>query len=333
VTNRLLHKRREFITLLGGAAAWPLGARAQQAAMPVIGSLYGTSAAEWAAPMEGFRQGLREMGFVEGHNVVIEYRWAEGNFDRMPAMAADLISRKVSVILVGGSIAGVRAALDATRTIPIVFTTASDPVATGLVASLNRPGGNATGVTVIAVALGPKKMELLHEMIPTATKIAFLVNPTNAGTLKVESPAVHSAAHHLGLEVIVLNASTEGEIEGAFVSAAEQGAAGVYIGSDAFLVGRREQIAALGMRHRVATISPTRNEVLAGELMSYGPSQADMYRQAGVYVGRILKGEKPADLPVLQPTKFELVINLKTARALGLTVPPSLLATADEVIE
>jgi putative tryptophan/tyrosine transport system substrate-binding protein len=273
------------------------------------------------------------MGFVEGRNVIIEYRWAEGHFDRMPAMAADLVGRKVAVILVGGSIAGVRAALGATRTIPIVFTTASDPVATGLVASLNRPGGNATGVTVIAVALGPKKVELLHEMIPTATKIAFLVNPTNPGTIEVESPGVHSAAHHLGLEVIVLNASTESEIEGSFVSAAQQGVAGVYIGSDAFLVGRREQIAALGMRHRLATISPTRNEVVAGELMSYGPSQAHMYRQAGVYLGRILNGEKPADLPVLQPTKFELVINLKTAKALGVTIPDKLLALADEVIE
>jgi putative tryptophan/tyrosine transport system substrate-binding protein len=305
-------KRRELIAAFGGAvAAWPLAARAQQPAMPVVGTLYGTSAAEWAAPMAGFRRGLSEMGFVEGRNVIIEYRWAEGHFDRMPAMAADLVGRKVAVILVGGSIAGVRAALGATRTIPIVFTTASDPVATGLVASLNRPGGNATGVTVIAVALGPKKVELLHEMIPTATKIAFLVNPTNPGTIEVESPGVHSAAHHLGLEVIVLNASTESEIEGSFVSAAQQGVAGVYIGSDAFLVGRREQIAALGMRHRLATISPTRNEVVAGELMSYGPSQAHMYRQAGVYLGRILNGEKPADLPVLQPTKFELVIKPK----------------------
>jgi len=327
-------RRREFITLLGGAAAAsPLAARAQQSAIPVVGSLYGASAAKWTAPMAGFRRGLSEMGFVEGRNVFIEYRWADGHFDRMAEMAADLVGRNVAVILVGGSIAGVRAALSVTRTIPIVFTTASDPVATGLVASLNRPGGNATGVTVIAVALGAKKVELLHEMIPRATKIAFLANPNNAGTVEVESPGVHSAAHRLGLELIVLNASTESEIESSFVSAAQQGAAGVYIGSDAFLVGQREQIGALGTRHTLATMSPTRNDVVAGGLMSYGPSQADTYRHAGFYVGRILKGEKPADLPVLQPTKFELVINLKTAKALGLTVPPTLLALADEVIE
>jgi putative ABC transport system substrate-binding protein len=206
-------------------------------------------------------------------------------------------------------------------------------VAVGLVASLNRPGGNATGVTLFAVALGQKKVELLHEMIPKLRKIAFLVNPNNQTTIEVESPGVHSAAHHLGLELIVLSASTESEIESSFEAAAKQNAAGVYIGSDAFLVGQREQIAALGLRHRLAIISPTRNEVIAGELMSYGPSQSDMYRQVGIYVGRILKGEKPGELPVLQPSKFELVINLKTANALGLTIPPALLARADEVIE
>ena len=327
-------RRRELISALcGTAVVWPLVARAQQPAIPVVGSLYGTSAEKWTAPMAGFRRGLSEMGFDEGRNVFIEYRWADGHFDRMAEMAADLVGRKVAVILVGGNLAGVRAALGATQTIPIVFTTASDPVSTGLVASLNRPGGNATGVTVIAVALGAKKVELLHEMIPTATKIAFLANPNNRGTFEIESPQVYSAAHHLGLELIVLNASTESEIESSFVSAAQQGAAGVYIGSDAFLVGQREQIGALGTRHTLATMSPTRNDVVAGGLMSYGPSQADTYRHAGVYVGRILKGEKPADLPVLQPTKFELVINLKTAKALGLTVPPTLLALADEVIE
>jgi putative ABC transport system substrate-binding protein len=327
-------KRRDFITLLGGASvAWPLAARAQQPAMPVIGSLYGASAAEWAGPMSGFRGGLSESGFVEGRNVTIEYRWAEGQFDRMPAMAADLVSRKVAVILVGGSVAGVRAAMAATQTIPIVFTTASNPVASGLVASLNRPDGNATGVTVIAVELGPKKVELLHEMIPTATKIALLVNPNNPETMQPESQDLQAAAHHFGLELIVINASTESEIERAFAVAAKQRAAALYVGSDAFLVGRREQIATLGLRYALATISPTRNEAVAGGLMSYGSSQMDMYRQAGVYVGRILKGEKPRDLPVLQPTKFELVINLKTAKALGLDVPPALLALADEVIE
>ncbi len=327
-------RRRYFITLLGGAAAtWPLAARAQQSTMPVIGTLYGTRAAEWAAPMAGFRRGLSETGFVEGRNVRIEYRWADGHYDRMPAMATDLVDHKVSLILVGGNIDGVRAALAATRTIPIVFTTASDPVATGLVASLNRPGGNATGVTVFAVALDQKKVELLHEMIPNLKKIAFLVNPNNQATIEVESPGVHSAAHHLGLELIVLSASTESEIESSFEAAAKQNAAGVYVGSDAFLVGQREQIAALGLHYRLAIISPTRNEVVAGELMSYGPSQSDMYRQAGIYVGRILKGEKPGELPVLQPSKFELVINLRTAKAIGLTIPPALIARADEVIE
>jgi putative ABC transport system substrate-binding protein len=326
-------RRLGFIVTLGGAAAWPLAARAQQPGMPVVGSLYGTSAAEWAVPMAGFRRGLSETGFVEGRNVIIEYRWADGDFNRMPGMAAELIARKVAVLLVGGALAGVRAALAATRTTPIVFTTASDPVATGLVASLNRPGGNATGVTMFAVALGPKKVELLHEMIPTARKIAFLVNPNNRETIEIEGPGVHSATRLLGLELVVLSASTENEIDDSFTAAVQQRAAGVYVGSDASLVGRRQQIAALGLRHGLATMSPTRNDVLAGELMSYGPSQAEMYRQAGVYVGRILKGEKPADLPVLQPTKFELVINLKTARALGLTVPPTLLTIADDVIE
>ena len=326
-------RRRNFISLVGGAIAWPLAARAQQPAIPVIGSLYGTSAADWTGPMAGFRRGLREMGFVEGHNVLIEYRWADGHFDRMPAMAADLVGRNVAVILVGGNIEGVRATLAATQSIPIVFTTASDPVATGLVSSLNRPSGNATGVTVFAVTLGPKKAELFHKMIPTATKIAFLINPSNLGTFEIESPAIHSAAHQLGLEVIVLNASTESEIENAFVAAAQERAAGIYVGSDAFLVGRREQIAALGLRYKFATIAPARNDVVVGELMSYGADQADMYRQAGTYVGRILNGEKPANLPVLQPSKFELVINLKTARAIGLDVPSTLLAVADEVIE
>jgi putative tryptophan/tyrosine transport system substrate-binding protein len=326
-------RRRQFITLLGGAAAaWPMVARGQQT-VPVVGSLYGTSAAEWAGPISGFRSGLAETGYFEGRNVRVEYRWAEGHFDRMPAMAADLVACNVAVILVGGNLAGVRAALAATRTIPVVFTTASDPVAAGLGASLNRPGGNATGVTVIAVALGPKKLELLHEMIPAATKVAFLVNPKNSDTAKVERPGVESAARRLGLELVVLHAGTEPEIDDAFSAAAQQKAAGVYVGSDAFLVGRGAQIAALGQRHALATMSPTRNDVLAGQLMSYGPSQAEMYRQAGVYVGRILNGEKPAELPVLQPTKFEFVVNVKTAQALGIDIPAKLLAIADEVIE
>jgi putative ABC transport system substrate-binding protein len=326
-----LMNRREFIAGLGGAATWPLATRAQSA-MPVIGSLYGTSAMEWAAPMTAFRSGLSEAGFVEDRNVVIEYRWAEGQFDRMPAMAADLVSRKVAVILVGGNLDGVRATMAATRTIPIVFTTAADPVATGLVASLSHPSGNVTGVTVFAAELGPKRLELLHELLPTAGEIALLVNPRVPSTLQIDIENAEAAARRIGLKIIILKAVSEGEIDKAFVTA-RQHAYAVQLGTDAFFDSRREQIAALGLSYAVPTMALTRRAVAAGSLVSYGSSQADGYRQAGIYVGRILRGEKPADLPVLQPSKFELVINLKTAKALGITVPPSLLARADEVIE
>jgi putative ABC transport system substrate-binding protein len=325
-------KRRDFITALGSAAAWPVVARAQQTAMPVVGSLYGVSAAEWAGPMSGFRRGLSEAGFVEGRNVVIEYRWAEGQFDRMPAMAVDLVSRKVAVILVGGNNDGVRATMAATQTIPIVFTTASDPVAAGLVASLNHPGGNVTGVTVFAAELGPKRLELLHELLPKAREIALLVNPSAPLTLQDDIQKAEAAAPRLGFKIIVLKATSEDEIERAFAIAAQQAHA-VQLGTDAFFDSRRQQVAALGLRYAIPTMALTRRAVAAGSLMSYGSDQADVYRQAGIYVGRILKGEKPADLPVLQPTKFELVINIKTAKALGLDVPQSLLARADEVIE
>jgi putative tryptophan/tyrosine transport system substrate-binding protein len=324
--------RREFIRLLGSmATAWPLGARAEQRTMPVVGSLYGVSAAEWVGPMSGFRRGLSEVGFVESRNVVIEYRWAEGQFDRMPAMAADLVSQKVSVILVGGNLDGVRATMAATQTIPIVFTTASDPVATGLVASLNHPGGNVTGVTVFAAELGPKRLELLHDLLPTAREIALLVNP-RVSTLQSDIQNAETAARRLGLNVIVLKAASEDEIERAFAIAAQRAHA-VQLGTDAFFDSRREQVAALGLRYTLPTMALTRRAVAAGSLIGYGSNQADGYRQAGIYVGRILKGEKPAELPVLQPSKFELAINLKTAKALGITVPPSLLAQADEVIE
>ena len=235
--------------------------------------------------------------------------------------------------MVGGNNIGVKAAIAATQTIPIVFTTGANPVTSGLVASLNRPGGNATGVTVIAAELGAKKVELLHEMIPTASKIALLANPNNPEALQLESHELQAAAQHLVLELIVLNGGTKSEIEGAFAAAAQQRAAALYVGSDAFLVSQRDHIAALGLRYALPTISPARSDVMAGELMSYGSSQTEMYRQAGVYVGRILKGAKPADLPVLQPTKFELVINLKTAKTLGISIPQTLLASADEVIE
>jgi putative ABC transport system substrate-binding protein len=327
-------KRREFLTLLGGAAtAWPLAARAQQrSAMPVVGFLYGVAAAEWTGPLAGFHRGLGEAGFVEGRNVAIEYRWADGRYDRMPAMAADLIERKVAVIVVGASLPGVRAVMAATQTIPIVFTTNSDPVAAGIVASLNRPGGNATGVTGLSSELRPKRLELLHEVIPKATKFAVLVNPTNPDTARDAIEGARLAARGLGLQILVVNASTESEIDRAFASAVGEGAEGLMTG-DAYFESRRDQIAALGLRYRLPTIIGARESVLAGMLMSYGSSIADFYRQAGVYVGRILKGEKPTDLPVVQPTKFELIVNLKTAKAIGLTIPETFLVRADEVIE
>ena len=326
-------RRRQFITLLGGAAAaWPLTARAQQPALPVVGTLYGVSAAEWVDNMAGFRRGLSETGFVEGRNVAIESRWADGRFERMPAMAADLIGRKVAAILVGGNAPGVRTVMVATHTIPIVFTTGTDPVAAGLVASLNRPGGNATGVTFIGGELVPKRLELLRDVIPAATSIALLVNQSNPVTSQSAILGAQAAARRLGLDIIVVSASTETEIEAAFANAVQQRAAAI-TDSDAFFSGRREQIAALGLRYALPTISEDVESVAAGTLMGYGASVPDTYRQAGVYVGRILKGEKPGDLPVMQPTKFELVINLKTAKALGLTVPPSVLGRADQVIE
>ena len=327
-------KRRDFITLVGGAAAaWPLAARAQQAAVPVIGVLYGSSAAERADHMVAFRRGLGEIGFVEGHNLLIEYRWADGQFDRMGWMAADLIGRRVAVILMGGNVDSVRATLAATQTIPIVFTTGTDPVATGLVASLNRPGGNATGVTMVAGELGSKKLELLHEAVPGVKKIAVLVNPNNRLATEADIRSAQAAAARLGLEVIVVNVGTGKEIQRAFTTAVQQGAGAVYVGADLVLSSSREQIAALALRHKLPTMSMWREAVRAGQLISYGANEVDVYRQAGLYVGRILKGEKPADLPVVQPTKFDLLINLKTARALGLEVPPTLLARADEVIE
>jgi ABC-type uncharacterized transport system substrate-binding protein len=327
-------KRREFITLLGGAATvWPLAARAQQPAMPVIGSLYAVSAADWAEPMAGFRRGLSEMGFVEGRSVAIEYRWADNQVERLPALAADLVGRKIAVILVGGSNIGVRAVIAATQTIPIVFTSGTDPVAAGYVASLNRPGGNVTGVTLIGVELVPKKLELLHEMIPAATKMALLADTNDPVRTQENIQDAQAAARRLGLDIIVLNCGTENEIETAFATAIQQRVAALYVGAGAFIVSRREQIAALALRHALPTMAGTREAVVAGQLMSYGSNQVDVYRQAGVYVGRILKGEKPADLPVLQPTKFEFVINLKTAKALGLNVSPTLLVRADEVIE
>src|SRR5216683_2107567 len=326
-------KRRAFITLLGGAAAaWPLAARAQQPALPVIGVLHGVSAAQWTDRMAGFHRGLGEAGFAEGRNVVIEYRWAEGQFDRLPAMAADLVSRKVAVICAGASDVAIRTAMAATKTIPIVFSTASDPVRAGFVPSLGRPGGNITGITFMGVELVAKRMELLHEVPPGATRIALLVNPNNPGLMQDNIQQSEAAVRRLGLEIVVVKAGNESEIESAVVAAVQQQANALSIGNDAYLSSRSRQIGFFALRHALPTMSESHDGVAAGLLISYGPNQADSFREAGLYVGRILKGEKPADLPVMQPTKFELFINLTTAKALGLEVPPSLLARADEVI-
>jgi len=330
-------RRRAFITLIGSAAAtslpWPLTARAQPPAMPLVGVVFGVSAAEWADPIASWRRGLSETGFIEGRNVAVEYRWAEGRLERMPLMAADLIARRVAVLLMGGSTDAVRSVVAVAQTTPIVFTSGADPVEAGIVTSLNRPGGNVTGVTTVGGELGPKRLELLHEVVPGAKKIAVLINQNNRITEDVNARGVQAAAPRLGLEVIVLNGGTEGDIETAFASAVQRGCGGVYVSSDAFLNARRQQIAATALRHKLPTIGPAPDLARAGLLISYGADPIEMYRQAGVYVGRILKGEKAGDLPVLQPTKFNLIVNLKTAKAIGLTIPESFLLRADEVIE
>jgi len=332
-------KRREFITLFGGAAAassmlWPIGARAQQPAMPVIGYLESEPPDLSAVHLSAFRQGLGETGYVEGRNVTIEYRSIEGQYDRLPALAADLVRRKVTVIAVTAGLPGARAAKAATTTIPIVFRIGADPVAFGLVASLNRPGGNITGVTTLGEELVPKRLELLHELVPSATIIALLVNPTSPNA-ELQSRTTQAAARALGLQLHVLHASTERDFDTAFATVAKLRADGLVIGGDAFFrgVSRSKQLAALAVRHAIPAISFTRDFAAAGGLMTYEGGLLDSYRTCGVYTGRILKGEKPADLPVQQATKIELIINLKTAKALGLTVPLSLLGRADEVIE
>jgi len=325
-------RRRDFIKLIGGAtAAWPLAARAQQAAMPVIGFLGPTTAQGDAPYVAAFRQGLQQAGYREGQNVAIEYRWAEGQNDRFPAMAADLVCRQVTAIAVLGPPAAL-AAKAATSTIPIVFVTGRDPVELGLVASLARPGGNLTGVVTLSGELGLKRLELLHELVPTATTLALLVNPTYPNAEALAS-TLQAEARILGLQLQVLHASTEREIDQVFATLVQLRAGGLVIATDPFFLTRSEQFAALALRHAIPSIFQYRAFATAGGLMSYGTSIEDLNRQAGIYTGRILKGEKPADLPVQQATKVELIINLKTAKALGLTIPLSLLGRADEVIE
>jgi putative ABC transport system substrate-binding protein len=326
-------KRRDFITLLGGAAAtWPLTARAQQPAMPVIGFLYHQSADPFAHRLRAFRQGLKETGYVEGENIVIEYRWAEGQYDRLPVLAEELVRRGVSVIATSG-IAAAFATKPATATIPIVFIVAEDPVRRGLIASLARPGGNLTGVNFLTNELVAKRLELLRELVPAASRLAVLSNPANAMSTETILRDLEPAARAVGLQIQVFNASTGPEINAAFATFVRERPDALFVNLDPFFTSRRVQLATLATRHAVPMTSGNRQITEAGGLMSYGASVTDAYRQTGVYSGRILKGAKPTDMPVVQASKFELVINAETARMLGLTVPDKLLVAADEVIE
>jgi ABC-type uncharacterized transport system substrate-binding protein len=325
-------RRREFITLLGGTAAWPLTARAQQPSIPVIGFLHSATSNSYAPMTAAFHKSLNEGGYIHGQNMAIEYRWAEGQLDRLPELAADLVRRQVSVIFTGGGSDPSLAAKSATSKIPIVFANGTDPVEAGLVASLNRPGGNITGITFLNNTLGPKEVEAMHELAPKAAVIAVLLNP-KLSSAAFQLKDVEMAARALGLQVQVLHASMERDLDMVFASLLQLRVGGLAIGADAFFFSRREQLVGLATRYSVPTVYPWREAVTAGGLVSYGASITDAYRLAGIYTGRILKGDKPAELPVQRSTKTELVINLKTARALGLDVPPALLARADEVIE
>jgi putative tryptophan/tyrosine transport system substrate-binding protein len=326
-------QRREFITLLGGAAAWPLAARAQQPVVPVVGFLHSQSAGP-IAPLvvPSFRQGLEETGYSEGKNVAIEYRWAEGQYDRLPALAAELVSRRVAVIAATGGEPAALAAKAATSTIPIAFVISGDPLKVGLVASFNKPGGNVTGITLLTSAMEAKRLGLLRELVPNATSIALLVNP-NYPTSEVQVRDAQEAARLLGLRIHVVNAGTERDFDTSFATLVQLQVGAVVIANDPFFTAHRNQLVALAERYSIPAIYSQREFPDAGGLLSYGTHIADLYRQVGVYTGKILNGEKPANLPVTQPTKFELVINLKTAKALGLEVPDGLLAIADEVIE
>jgi putative ABC transport system substrate-binding protein len=325
-------RRRKFMSLLGGAAAWPLGARAQQAAMPVIGFLNSASPATYSHLLGAFRQGLKDSGLIEGENVAIEYRWAENEFDQLPALARELVRRQVAVIAAMGGIHSALAAKAATSTIPIVFNIGDDPVRLGLVASLARPGGNVTGVNNLIYELVAKRLALLRELVPAAARVAVLVNPANAQT-ETTLRDVEAAARPVGLQIQIAKAGTAKEIDAAFAALVRNQVDGLFVPPDPLFISRRIQLVQLAARHAVPATYPVRDFAEAGGLMSYGTNTADAWRQTGIYTGRILKGAKPADLPVVQPTKFELVINAQTARMLGLTVPDKLLATADEVIE
>jgi ABC-type uncharacterized transport system substrate-binding protein len=322
--------RRELLAALGGAAAWPLAARAQQPAMPVVGFLSYASSNTFAHVAAAVRRGLKEAGYVDGQNVAIEDRWAEG-YDRLPALAADLVHGQVTVIIAGGNVAA-QTAKKATATIPIVFTSGADPVASGLVGSLSRPGANLTGASLMAPEMAVKRLELTRDLLPHARVVAMIINPNYPGA-DSEMAEVEAAGRLIGMQTQRLTATSEPDLDAAFATISQRRVDAVMVGADGFLITRRDQIAALAARYAVPSIYPFPDYAAAGGLMSYGASLTDAYRQAGVYAGRILKGAKPADLPVMQPTKFEFVINLKTARALGLEVPPTLLARADEVIE